>query len=282
MKRFFTTCCLLLALIQLSACGALSQAGEVIQQVNEVSEQLETIKEAASEVPASNEEATDTGEQAEASDSAGSSDDTFNIEDWIDPTKVSSHLDTLSSYRLVTTAHMITKSDNNVSENKATYIEERSSDPWLLQIRTLTDGQTDQIDEAGKIFGEGKIHEYNSADGSIQCTTTDLDAEAIRMAQGMARGMAGTLSMMTVATFGEATLQERGVVVNGVTTNLYTLEGDSDIFKGNGKFWADENGMLIKAETFSAMGDVMETTFTYSLEEVNSFGPISLPESCTP
>lgn len=282
MKRFFTICCLLLALIQLSACGALSQAGEVIQQVNEVSEQLETIKEAASEIPASNEEAADTSEEAEASDSTNSSGDTFDFEDWIDPTKVSAHLDTLSGYRLVTTVHMITKSGDDVNENQGTYIEERSSDPWLLQIRTLTDGQADQNDEAGKIFGEGKVYEYSTADGNIQCTTTDLDAEAIRMAQGMARSMAGTMSMMTVATFGEATLQERGVVINGITTNLYTIEGDSDIFKGNGKFWADENGMLIKAETFSAMGDAMETTFTYSLEEVNSFGPIKLPESCTP
>jgi hypothetical protein len=279
MKRFFTTCCFLLALIQLSACGSgLSQAGEVIQQVNEVSEQIKTIQEAVSEAPASNEEAAETGSSDDTSSSSGS----FDIGDWIDPTKVSQHLDTLSSYRLVTTVHTITKSENETLENKATYIEERSSDPWLLRIQTLTDDQADQSDDAGKVFGEGKVYEYNNANGSIECTATELDAEAIKIAQGMARGMAGTMSMMMLMSFGDLSLEERGVVVNGVTTNLYTIEGDNAGLKGNGKFWVDENGMLIKAETFSSMQEIMETSFTYSLEEINSFGPVALPASCTP
>lgn len=278
MKRFFTTWCLLLALIQLSACGSgLSQAGEVIQQVNEVSEQIKSIQEDASEVLASNEEEAETS----SSDSKDSSNDSFDIGDWIDPVKVSQQLDTLSSYRLVTTAHTITKSDDDINENKATYIEERSSGPWLLRIRTLTDDQADQSDGTGKVFGDGKVYEYDTVDGSIQCTTTQLDAEAIQMAQGMARSMAGTMSMMMLISFGELSLEERGVVVNGVTTNLYTIEGDNAGLKGNGKFWVDENGMLIKAETFSSMQEIMENTFTYSLEEINSFGPVDLPASCT-
>lgn len=280
MKRFFTSCCLLFALIQLSACGALSQASEVIQQVSEVKEQIDTIQE---QVASSQEEAASSQEQEQApSKEQAQSDGTFSVEDWIDPVKVSEKLDSLSSYRLVTTTHMVTKSGDDVTETQATYIEERSSDPWLLQIRTLTADQADLSEGTGKIFGDGKIYEYETVDGNLKCTASDLDAEAIRMTQGMARSMAGTMSMMMLVSFGKAQLSESGVVVNGVTTDLYVLESKDEIFAGNGKFWADENGMLIKAETFSSMSDVMETTFTYSLEEIDSFGPINLPASCTP